>query len=217
MAFGFGISVLVFVTSPLSGGHLNPAVTCSFALLGHIHPVLALWYLVAQMVGAVLGAGLVYGTFSSTQLQYLSGATPTPPFLLGMNSVTPGISLGSAFLGETMGTLLLVFTVLMTAAYQHVSGRTKWKKVIDSIVRGGSYISSFSSEHCRQSRSHCYWLVRLPCSLGIGPYHWLRNQSCSYLWSNGRQLVLRWTKHLIQWLVDLLRGSIGGLTDCFSY
>jgi aquaporin PIP len=39
------------------------------------------------------------------------------PFNVGMNSVTPSVPSGSAFLGEAMGTFLLVFTVIMTAVH----------------------------------------------------------------------------------------------------
>ena len=39
------------------------------------------------------------------------------PFNVGMNTVNPTIPTGSAFLGECMGTFLLVFTVIMTAVH----------------------------------------------------------------------------------------------------
>jgi glycerol uptake facilitator-like aquaporin len=120
MAFGIGISVLAFAIAPISGGHINPAVTFAFVLLKGLNPILGLMYVAAQCVGAVLGAALVYGTFASSQLEHLSGSR-TPPFMLGVNLVSPGIPVGSGFLGEMMGTLFLVFTVLMTAVYKHVS------------------------------------------------------------------------------------------------
>lgn len=40
-----------------------------------------------------------------------------PPFNVGLNAVAPGLPLGSAFLGEMIGTFLLVWTVMMTAVY----------------------------------------------------------------------------------------------------
>lgn len=40
-----------------------------------------------------------------------------PPFNVGMNVVQPTLPSASAFLGEAMGTFLLVFTVLLTAVY----------------------------------------------------------------------------------------------------
>lgn len=40
-----------------------------------------------------------------------------PPYGLGLNGLSPGLSEGSAFLGEMMGTFVLVWTVMMTAVY----------------------------------------------------------------------------------------------------
>jgi glycerol uptake facilitator-like aquaporin len=40
LAFGIGISVLVYTIAPISGGHINPAVTFGFVLLGDLSPML---------------------------------------------------------------------------------------------------------------------------------------------------------------------------------
>jgi glycerol uptake facilitator-like aquaporin len=120
LAFGIAYSVLVYAVGPISGGHLNPAVTMAYLLLGEMHPILAAAYVMVQTFGAILGSALVFGTFASNKLEHLGG-THAPAFRLGMNMVSAGIPVGSAFLGELMGTLLLVFTVLMTAVYRHVS------------------------------------------------------------------------------------------------
>jgi len=108
LAFGSAITVLAYTVAPWSGAHMNPAVTFAFWLLQKMNVVQFMQYVVAQMLGAVLGVSLVWGTFQ------IDGVG-NPPFLLGSNSVHPHATLGSAFLGEVMGTFLLVWTVLMTA------------------------------------------------------------------------------------------------------
>ncbi|GAX16303.1 aquaporin-1 [Fistulifera solaris] len=108
LAFGFAISVLAYTIAPVSGGHINPAVTFAFVVLGDFNLFQFGAYLAAQCAGAVLGAAIVWGTYESTVLS-------DPPFGLGINTVHPSYSQGSAFLGEMMGTILLVWTVLMTA------------------------------------------------------------------------------------------------------
>lgn len=58
----FAGTATVIVYSPLgkrSGGHLNPAVTLAFYRLGKIAKVDAIYYVLAQLLGAFLGAGLV--------------------------------------------------------------------------------------------------------------------------------------------------------------
>jgi glycerol uptake facilitator-like aquaporin len=74
-------------------------------------------YVIAQCLGALLGAALVWGSFASELLD--GGDNNSPPFLVGSNFVHAEIPLGSAFLGEMMGTFLLVWTVLMTAVNVH--------------------------------------------------------------------------------------------------
>ena len=120
LAFGLGIAVLIYTIAPISGGHINPAVTLAFVVLGQMEIGTALMYIFSQCMGAVLGSLLVWGTTASQVLMDLEGdgEGKTPPFLIGSNSVHPGLPLGSAFLGETLGTFVLVWTVLMTAVHK---------------------------------------------------------------------------------------------------
>jgi MIP family channel proteins len=115
LAFGIGIAVLVYMVAPISGGHINPAVTFGFVLLGDMTPVKGMLYTLAQCLGAVLGAAIVWGSTASDILMDLTDGNP--PFLIGSNSVQPDLPLGSAFLAECMGTFLLVLTVMMTAVF----------------------------------------------------------------------------------------------------
>ena len=48
--------VLVYYTARMSGAHLNPALSVTFALLGYINPVELVVYWVSQMSGAIFGA-----------------------------------------------------------------------------------------------------------------------------------------------------------------
>ncbi len=59
LAHGIGMAVIVSATMSISGGHMNPAVTFAIALAGKIDWRSAAAYVVAQLVGAVLGAALV--------------------------------------------------------------------------------------------------------------------------------------------------------------
>src|SRR5258708_10221165 len=62
IAFGWGMAVYVaaFAVSELSGAHLNPAVTLSFAAAGKFPWTDAPKYIVAQLIGAFLGAAIVF-------------------------------------------------------------------------------------------------------------------------------------------------------------
>mmetsp|Transcript_20207 Transcript_20207/g.35579 ORF Transcript_20207/g.35579 Transcript_20207/m.35579 type:complete len:301 (-) Transcript_20207:146-1048(-) len=113
LAFGTAIAVLAYSIAPVSGGHINPAVTTSLLLLGEIPILDAAAYIATQFVAAILGAALVWGTMKHSIVEDVQGGNP--PFLVGVNTVDSGISIGAAFLLEFLGTFLLVWTVCMTA------------------------------------------------------------------------------------------------------
>jgi MIP family channel proteins len=121
LAFGIGIAVLVYTVAPISGGHINPAVTFAFVLLGDLSPMVGSFYVTAQCLGAILGAAVLWGSTASNTLMELTDGHP--PFLLGVNTVNPDLPVASAFLGECVGTFLLVWTVMMTAvSHKSIAG-----------------------------------------------------------------------------------------------
>ncbi|PIO36946.1 hypothetical protein AB205_0219280, partial [Aquarana catesbeiana] len=60
LAFGLAIGTLVQTFGHVSGAHINPAVTVAFLLGSHISILRALFYIIAQLVGAIAGAGIIY-------------------------------------------------------------------------------------------------------------------------------------------------------------
>ncbi|KAM8975904.1 aquaporin-2-like [Pelodytes ibericus] len=58
--FGLGIGTLVQVAGHISGAHLNPAVTVAMLVGAQIQLAQAFYYIIAQLVGAVIGAALLY-------------------------------------------------------------------------------------------------------------------------------------------------------------
>ena len=69
LATGAGLVVLITVFGPISGAHFNPAVTLAFALKREISASLAIGYVVAQIVGAVLGAYVAHLMFAEPIFQ----------------------------------------------------------------------------------------------------------------------------------------------------
>jgi aquaporin Z len=60
LAFGLTVLTAAFSLGPISGGHFNPAVTVGLATAGRFPMKEVPGYVVAQVVGAIAGAGLVY-------------------------------------------------------------------------------------------------------------------------------------------------------------
>ncbi|GHO84098.1 MIP family channel protein [Dictyobacter formicarum] len=63
LTFGLIIMVMIAATGHLSGAHFNPAVTIAFAVTRHFPWRHVPFYILAQMLGAVLGAALLRGFF----------------------------------------------------------------------------------------------------------------------------------------------------------
>ncbi|MFD5803312.1 MIP/aquaporin family protein [Streptomyces sp. NPDC127020] len=120
IAFGWGFGVLAgaYTAAPLSGGHLNPAVTIGIAVdTGEWGKV---WiYLLGQLVGAMLGAVLCYLTYFAQfqanvrQTGTTEGTADEPVPTLGIFSTIPEIRNPVANLvTEIIATVGLVLPIL---------------------------------------------------------------------------------------------------------
>lgn len=61
LAFGLAIATLAQSLGHVSGAHLNPAITVGLLVSCQISAIRAVLYILAQMLGAVLASGIVYG------------------------------------------------------------------------------------------------------------------------------------------------------------
>lgn len=61
LAFGLAIATLAQSLGHISGAHLNPAITVGLLFSCQISIIRAVLYILAQMLGAVLASGIVYG------------------------------------------------------------------------------------------------------------------------------------------------------------
>ena len=114
LAFGLTLLVLAYTIGPVSGAHVNPAVTLGALVAKRIEPVAAGAYVVAQVLGGLAGAGVVYVIRSSNPSFDLAADG------LGTNgwgaASTGGYGIGAAITVELVLTALLVMTVLAATA-----------------------------------------------------------------------------------------------------
>lgn len=113
ITFGWGMAVFVavFTAASFSGAHINPAVTIGLAVAGVFDWALVPIYIVAQLLGAALGATLVWLVYR----QHVK-ITTDPDTKLGIFATIPAIrSYTNNFFSEVLGTFVLVFAVLFIA------------------------------------------------------------------------------------------------------
>jgi len=111
LAFGLSLLAMVYTIGPISGCHVNPAVTFGALLSGRIRVKQAVIYMLAQIVGAIVAAAIVLFIASGGPNGYNAGAGGLAANGYGVRS--PGhYSLLAAFAAEIVLSTIFVITVL---------------------------------------------------------------------------------------------------------
>ena len=110
LAFGLTLLALVYLIGPVSGSHVNPAVTLGALLTGRISLQEAAGYWAAQFAGGIAGAYALWGAFTTSPL-YHRATTGLGADGYGSESMIR-IGAGGAFIFEAVLTAIFVFVVL---------------------------------------------------------------------------------------------------------
>ena len=104
-AFGFTLMVLVMVIGPVSGCHVNPAVTLPMALSGRLEKSQALGYIISQLLGALAASAVLYALLTGLPDYKLADHG------LGANGNPEKMGIGALFGWEVVLTALFLFTI----------------------------------------------------------------------------------------------------------
>ncbi len=118
VGWGLAVTMGVYAVGSFSGAHLNPAVTIGLASIGDFPWSDVPSYIVAQMLGAMLGAAIVY-------VHYLPhwGKTKDPELILSVYSTIPAIPhVLSNLVSEIIGTFALLLGILTIGANEFTEG-----------------------------------------------------------------------------------------------
>jgi aquaporin Z len=123
LAFGLVLVALVYAIGPISGCHVNPAVTLGFISTGRMKLQEGIGYLIAQFAGGIVGAYLLYWMFTTSPI-YSKHVQGLGTDGYGIKSRL-FVSEGGAFLIEVVLTAVFVLVVLFAthkAAIQGAAG-----------------------------------------------------------------------------------------------
>ncbi|KRN28013.1 hypothetical protein IV38_GL001854 [Lactobacillus selangorensis] len=109
LAFGLGISISAYAIGSISGAMVNPAVSLAMYINKRLSLTDTLWYIVAEILGAIAASGL---------LDLFLGLDKLPKTNFGQNDFTT-LSAGGAFVVETVFSFLFIFVILMVTSEKY--------------------------------------------------------------------------------------------------
>lgn len=111
IAFAFGLTVLamVYAIGNISGCHINPAITLAMLVAGKIRGKDAVFYILAQCIGAIIAAGILL-VIANGKADYSLATNGLGQNGYGVHS-PGGYSLIAGFVAEVVLTLLFLFVI----------------------------------------------------------------------------------------------------------
>ena len=134
VVFGWGLGVAfgIIVSVRISGAHLNPAISIALALTGDMPYNKLAHYIVAQVLGAMIGALAVVVVFYAKLIQIDPGLSNTQ----GIFSTFPAVpGYWPGFVDQIFGTFILMFLVIAVGAYfKDAANNAAFPFIIGAIV-----------------------------------------------------------------------------------
>ncbi len=123
LAFGLSLLCAAYAIGSISGCHINPAVTIGLWAIKKTETGLVPFYLVGQVIGGIVGAGIIYviansiSGFSAEATGFASNGwgSHSPSAVANGGSVLGGFDLGVVILVEVVFTALFVFVIASTS------------------------------------------------------------------------------------------------------
>jgi aquaporin Z len=123
LAFGLTVMAMIYAIGPISGCHINPAVTVGLVAAGRLEAGQAIPYIVAQLLGGITGAIVLYLILSGKVVAYDLAKG------LGENgfgsAYLGGYGIFAAFITEIIATFIFVFVILRVTGErgaEHLAG-----------------------------------------------------------------------------------------------
>lgn len=122
IAFAFGLSVvaMAYAIGHISGCHINPAISIAMVAAGRMKMKEAGVYVVAQIIGAIIGSGILYIIFMNHPTHEMG------PWALGANGWGPGYlgeyTIYAALIAEFIFTFIFLMVILGSTSTKNIHG-----------------------------------------------------------------------------------------------
>ena len=111
VCFGLVLICLCYAIGGISGCHVNPAVSFGFWVSGKMKTGEFCGYVIAQLIGAAVGAGFLFWAVNMNP-EFSFGGTTGADYKLATNVLQPNVSPGLALLVEALLTFFFVFVII---------------------------------------------------------------------------------------------------------
>ena len=180
VAISFGLVIMfgIYAVGHISGAHYNPAVTFAFALTRHFPWRRAVLYWCAQLLGALVAAGLLRGSLGN---------------VADVGATLPSGSQGQSFLWELVMSAFLMFVILAVATDTRAVGEAAAIAIGGTIALDAMFGGPISGASMNPMRSagpafvsgdlHALWLYIVApvvgASLGALTYQLVRGETAA--------------------------------------
>jgi aquaporin Z len=119
IAFGLTLLTMAYAIGHISGCHINPAVTIGLAVGGRFDKKEVLPYIIAQVLGGICGAAILYGIASGNETFSLANGFASN----GFGALSPGgYSMTAALICEVVLTGMFIFVIMGATSKESVAG-----------------------------------------------------------------------------------------------
>jgi aquaporin Z len=119
-AFGLSVVVMAYAIGHISGCHINPAISIAMVAAGRMKMDEAIRYIIAQIIGAIIGAGILYVIFMNHP------GAEMKEWALGSNGWGTGYldayNTNAAFVAEFVFTFIFLMVILGSTSTKNING-----------------------------------------------------------------------------------------------
>lgn len=174
LCFGLVLLCLVYCIGNISGCHVNPAVSFAMFLSGRMKAGEMVGYVVAQLIGATIGAGFLYIMVEMAPAFDFGGTTAASNSFLATNVVQAGANQSLALFCEVLLTFFFILVIL--GATDERKGGGKFAGIAIGLALGLVNVVGITVDNCSVNPARSFGPAVFDCTawgdfwiMAVGP------------------------------------------------